>query len=69
MSQSSEQGFLTLSTGERTDVCLDLFTVNPPRIYNSNTQKTVVTLPYNAVTGGALRVVVLDSLSGWLIYC
>ena len=31
MSQSSEEGFLTLPTGEKTDVCLDLFYVNPHR--------------------------------------
>ena len=31
MSQSSEEGFLTIPTGEKTDVCLDLFYVNPHR--------------------------------------
>ena len=32
MSQSSEEGFLTIPTGEKTDVCLDLFDVNPHRV-------------------------------------
>jgi hypothetical protein len=31
MSQSSKEGFLTIPTGEKTDVCLDLFYVNPHR--------------------------------------
>ena len=32
LTQSSEQGFLTLPTGEKTDVCLDLFSINPYRL-------------------------------------
>ena len=62
MGQSSEQGFLTLQSGEKTDVCLDLSTVNPPRSYLSSTQQTFLSLPYLGVQGGDLRVVVLDSV-------
>jgi len=61
MGQSSEQGFLTLQSGEKTDVCLDLFSVNPGRSYNSASQQTSIALPYLGVEGGDLRVVVLDS--------
>jgi hypothetical protein len=38
MSQSSEEGFLTIPTGEKTDVCLDLFYVNPHREIHSTLQ-------------------------------
>lgn len=31
LNQSNEKGFLTLPTGEKTDVCLDWFSVNPHR--------------------------------------
>lgn len=62
MGQSSEQGFLTLQNGQKTDVCLDLSTVNPPRAFNSSTQQTYLELPYLGVQGGDLRVVVLDSI-------
>lgn len=57
MNQSSEQGFLTLPTGEKTDVCLDLWTTNPPVAYNSSTKKSTYTLPFNAITGKKLSLV------------
>ena len=46
LTQSSEEGFLTLPTGEKTDVCMDMFTVNPRRTYNSTNQETTIHLPY-----------------------
>ena len=59
MTQSSEQGFLTLPTGEKTDVCLDLFTTNPHRTYDAATDKTSIWLPYNNVGDGDYSLVIL----------
>lgn len=64
MTQSNEQGFLTLPTGEKTDVCLDLFHVNPHRTYDSATDKTRIFLPYNDVAGSELNAVVLGGYIG-----
>lgn len=64
MTQSSEEGFLTLPTGEKTDVCLDLFDINPVHSYNSATDKTRIELPYDAVAGKTLKVVVLGGFIG-----
>ena len=59
MTQSSEQGFLTLPTGEKTDVCLDLFTTNPHRTYDAATDKTSIWLPYTNVGTGDYSLVIL----------
>ena len=64
LTQSSEEGFLTLPTGEKTDVCLDLFNINPHRTYNSTTNKTRIFLPYDSVSGKQLNVVVLGGYIG-----
>ena len=64
MTQSSEEGFLTLPTGEKTDVCLDLFNINPHRTYTASTNKTRIFLPYDSVTGKELNVVVLGGYIG-----
>ena len=64
LTQSSEQGYLTLPSGEKTDVCLDMFTINPYRSYNSTTGLTRVYLPYNNYTGKQLSVVLLGSYIG-----
>ena len=64
MTQSNEQGFLTLPTGEKTDVCLDLFNINPHRTYDSVTDKTRVFLPYDSVSGKEINVVVLGGYIG-----
>ena len=64
MTQSSEQGFLTLPTGEKTDVCLDLFHINPHRTYTTSTNKTRVFLPYDTVSGKTFNVVVLGGYIG-----
>ena len=42
VTQSNEQGFLSLPTGEKTDVCLDLFSINPHRTYDSVAETTRV---------------------------
>lgn len=62
--QSSEEGFLTLPTGERTDVCLDLWTVNPYRTYNAAQDTTRVFLPYGVITGSTFAVMALGGLIG-----
>ena len=64
MTQSSEEGFLTLPTGEKTDVCLDLFDINPVHSYDSATDTTRIQLPYDAVVGKELNVVVLGGFIG-----
>jgi hypothetical protein len=64
LTQSSEQGFLTLPTGEKTDVCLDLFTINPYRTYNSSTKTTRVFLPYDHIPGKKLQVLILGGYIG-----
>ena len=62
--QSSDTGFLTLPTGERTDVCLDLWTVNPYRTYNDVGDSTRVFLPYGAIPGSTFAVMALGGLIG-----
>jgi len=66
MTQSSEEGFLTLPTGEKTDVCLDLFAINPHRLYDGTgyANKTRIFLPYDSVSGKELNVVVLGGYIG-----
>lgn len=62
VSQSNELGFLSLPTGEKTDVCLDLFSIDPHRTYNSTTDKTKIFLPYDSVTGKKVSVLVLGDV-------
>ena len=66
MTQSNEQGFLTLPTGEKTDVCLDLFDINPYRLYEvvANSDKTRFFLPFDSVAGTDLNVIVLGGYIG-----
>jgi hypothetical protein len=64
MTQSSEEGFLTLPTGEKTDVCLDLFHINPHRTYDDSNDTTRVFLPYDTVTDKTFNVVVLGGYIG-----
>ena len=62
--QSSDEGFLTLPTGEKTDVFLDYWSINPYRTYNSGTDTTRVFLPYEMVTGKTFVVVALGGYIG-----
>ena len=64
LTQASEEGYLTLPTGEKTDVCLDLWNVNPYRTYNSSAETTRLFLPYDTVSGESLAVVVLGGYIG-----
>ena len=64
LTQASEEGFLTLPTGEKTDVCLDLWNVNPYRTYNSSNDTTRIFLPYDSVTGGTFAVIILGGYIG-----
>lgn len=57
LTQANESGFLTLPTGEKTDVCLDNWVVNPAASYSSSTKKTTITLPYSHLTGKKLAVI------------
>jgi len=64
--QASEEGFLTLPTGEKTDVCMDMYTANPYRIYPStgSLDVTRVYLPFTHHTGKTLAVVALGGYIG-----
>lgn len=64
LTQSSEQGFLTLTTGEKTDVCMDMFSINPRRTYDSSTDKTRIILPYDHITNARPCVVILGGYIG-----
>jgi hypothetical protein len=64
LTQASEEGFLTLPTGEKTDVCLDLWNVNPYRTYDSAADTTRIFLPYDEVSSKTLSVVVLGGYIG-----
>ena len=66
VTQANEQGFLSLPTGEKTDVCLDLFNINPHRTYDSSTEKTRIFLPYDSVTNSTLNVLVLEEFGSIL---
>jgi len=62
--QSSDEGFLTLPTGEKTDVFLDYWHINPYRTYDSNADTTRIFLPYNTVSGKTFVVVALGGYIG-----
>jgi len=64
LTQSSEQGYLTLPTGEKTDVCLDMFVINPYRTYNETDDETTITLPFDHITSKTLSVIVLGNYIG-----
>jgi hypothetical protein len=64
LTQASESGYLTLPTGEKTDVCLDMFNINPYRSYSSSTKKTTVTLPFDHIAGKKLAVVAIGTYIG-----
>lgn len=64
LTQASEEGFLTLPTGERTDVCLDMWQTNPYSTYNSGTDTTRVYLPYDHQVGKTLAVVIVGTYVG-----
>ncbi len=67
LTQSSESGYLTLPTGEKTDVCLDMFNINPSRAYSATTKKTTVTLPFDHITGKKLAVLAIGTYIGDII--
>jgi len=62
--QASEEGFLTLPTGEKTDVCMDMYNTNPYRTYNQLTGKTRIFLPFTHITGKTFAVVALGGYIG-----
>ncbi len=62
--QASDEGFLTLPTGEKTDVCLDMYVTNPYRTYDQPTDKTKVWLPFTHHAGKTLAVVALGGYIG-----
>lgn len=66
LTQANESGFLTLPTGEKTDVCLDVWVENPAASYSSSTKKTTFTLPYSHLSGKTLAAI--DTNDGVVYY-
>ncbi len=64
LTQANEEGFLTLPTGEKTDICLDIWNVNPYRTYNSSADTTRIFLPYDNISGKTFSVLVLGGYIG-----
>ena len=64
LTQASESGYLTLPTGEKTDVCLDMFNINPYREYSATDNETTVTLPFDHITDKKLAVVAIGTYIG-----
>jgi len=62
--QASDTGFLTLPTGEKTDVCMDYYNTNPYRTYDSGTDVTRVFLPFTHISGKTLAVIALGGYIG-----
>jgi hypothetical protein len=64
LTQANEEGFLTLPTGEKTDICLDNWSINPYRTYTAGTDITRVYLPYDHISGKTFSVMVLGGYIG-----
>ena len=64
LTQANEEGFLTLPTGEKTDICLDNWDINPYRTYTAGTDTTRVYLPYDHISGKTFSVMVLGGYIG-----
>ena len=66
VTQANEQGFLSLPSGERTDVCLDMFELNPHREYNGTgyENKTRIYLPFDTDPTFKINVLVLGDYIG-----
>ena len=64
LTQANEEGYLTLPTGEKTDICLDIWEVNPYRTYDASAGTTRVFLPYDHISGKTFSVLVLGGYIG-----
>jgi hypothetical protein len=64
LSQASDTGFLTLPTGEKTDVCMDLYYTNPYRTYDSTAETTRIFLPWQHIATKKLAVLALGGYIG-----
>ena len=64
LTQANEEGFLTLPTGEKTDICLDNRNINPYRTYDSSANTTRIFLPYDHISGKTFSVLVLGGYIG-----
>ena len=64
LTQASDTGFLTLPTGEKTDVCMDLYYTNPYRTYDSATDKTKIFLPWQHISTKKLAILALGGYIG-----
>ena len=64
LTQASDTGFLTLPTGEKTDVCMDLYYTNPYRTYDSADDTTRIFLPWQHISTKKLAVLALGGYIG-----
>jgi len=64
LTQASDTGFLTLPTGEKTDVCMDLYYTNPYRTYDSTAETTRIFLPWQHISTKKLSVLALGGYIG-----
>jgi hypothetical protein len=64
LTQANEEGFLTLPTGEKTDICLDNWSINPYRTYDSVADTTRIFLPYDHISGKTFSVMALGGYIG-----
>lgn len=66
MNQASDTGVLTLDTGEKTDVCLDLWSDNIEVVYNTSTKISTLSFPVHAITGNTIALI--NTSDGSLLY-
>ena len=68
LSQADVTGNLTLSTGEKTDVCLDHFFTDCKITYNSTTDKSTITLPFTHLDTDTHKLAIVNTGDGTVTY-
>ena len=68
LSQANDEGSLTLSTGERTDVCLDHWFTEEDVTYDSATELSTFTLPYTHLDSDTYKLGIVDVGDGVVEY-
>lgn len=68
LSQANNDGSVTLSTGERTDVCLDHWFTKEDVVYNSSSEISTFTLPYTHIDSNTYKLAIVDVDDGIVEY-
>jgi hypothetical protein len=68
LSQADETGNLTLSTGEKTDVCLDHFFTECKITYNSTNDESTITLPFTHLDTDTHKLAIVNTGDGTVTY-